>query len=108
MSKFELFIMIFYTLDYYWDQHQGNELGMFLSGMNPFLFKGEGSAVPDIYEDYCAFLKDNKISVDNSYKIALDYIHFLGKDYIEDAFAWVDEESWKEKCIELMEGVSDL
>ena len=35
MNRFELFTMIFYVLDYYWDQNQGEELGMFLSDMSP-------------------------------------------------------------------------
>ena len=42
MNRFELFTMIFYVLDYYWDQNQGEELGMFLSSMSPFTFEGTG------------------------------------------------------------------
>ncbi len=48
MTQFDLFSMIFLTLDHYWDEHKGEELGQFLSSMNPFLFEGEGSAVPPV------------------------------------------------------------
>ena len=50
MNRFELFTMIFYVLDYYWDQNQGEELGMFLSGMSPFTFEDIGSADPAVYD----------------------------------------------------------
>ena len=42
MKQFELFTMIFYVLDYYWDQNQEEELGNFLSDMSPFTFADIG------------------------------------------------------------------
>ena len=94
MNRFDLYVMIFYTLDADWDKTKNEELGLFLSGMNPVLFKGEGSAVPDYYAIYCDFLNDREISVDNSFAIAKEYISFLNKDYVSNAFEWIDAEKW--------------
>ena len=80
MNSFELFTMIFFTLDAYWDEHKGEELGNFLSGMNPFLFEGEGSAISNVYSEFCAFLDDMTITKENSYSIAKEYVYSLDKD----------------------------
>lgn len=48
MSRWDIFVMIFFYLDAYWDDHQTEELGNICSSMNPFLFMGIGSADPAI------------------------------------------------------------
>ena len=103
MNEFDLYKMIFFTLDHYWDEHKGEKLGLFLSGMNPFLFLGEGSAVPDIYPAYQNYLSGRAITLENSYDIACGYIKHLGEDDIAEAFAWVDKDRWIKKCKEYME-----
>ena len=103
MTEFELYIMIFQTLDHYWDEHQGKELGMFLSGMNPFLFHGEGSAVPDYYVKYQRLIGGRTISAQNSFDLAAEYIKYLDKDYITEAFAWVERDAWMKKVNKLLQ-----
>ncbi len=98
MNKFELYTMIFYTLDYYWDQNGGEELGMFLSDMSPFTFEGVGSANPVVYEEFCEYIQNENIDVADSYVEASKYIEELKSDYIKEAFSWVTEESWLSKC----------
>ena len=102
MNKFELFTMIFFVLDGYWDDHKSDDLGQFLSSMNPFLFKDIGSAVPDIYNDFCKMLGNRSITIDNSFAIAKEYISSFGADYISEAFGWMDEEKWKASCNEYL------
>lgn len=102
MTEFELYIMIFYTLDYYWDEHKGEELGLFLSGMNPFLFEGEGSAVPDYYSNYQEIIDGRYITIENSFDLANEYISKLNKDYIAEAFSWVKKNEWMGKCEQLL------
>ena len=102
MNKFELFTMIFFVLDGYWDEHKGDDLGQFLSSMNPFLFEDIGSAVPDIYNDFCKMLGNRSITIDNSFGIAKEYISSISADYISDAFEWIDEEKWKASCNEYL------
>jgi len=95
MNKFELFTMIYYSLDYYWQKNRGYELGIFLSDMCPFTFKEIGSAVPDVFEDFCQFVKDDIIELRNSFDIAVSYVSSLERPYVEEAFAWVTKESWE-------------
>lgn len=95
MSTFELFTMIFFVLDAYWDDHKNADLGNFLSGMNPFMFKGEGSAAPYIYTEFCEFLDGRTISIDDSYQLAQEYIRDLKMPFVEEAFAWIDERKWE-------------
>ena len=102
MTEYDLFIMIFYTLDYYWDKHKGYDLGQFLSGMNPFWFDDEGSAVPYIYTEYCEFINGRTITLDNSFEVAKEYIANLNEDYISEAFAWVEETEWNKRCERFM------
>ncbi len=102
MNKFELFTMIFFVLDGYWDDHKSDDLGQFLSSMNPFLFEDIGSAVPDIYNDFCKMLGNRSITIDNSFAIAKEYISSFGADYISEAFGWMDEEKWKASCNEYL------
>ena len=90
-------------MDHYWDEHKGEQLGQFLSSMNPFLFEGEGSAVPDVYTEFCGFIGNREITVDNSYQIAVEYVDSLGEPYVKDAFIWIDEDKWKKKCTKYLE-----
>lgn len=89
MNQFELFTMIFYVLDYYWDQNGGEELGMFLSDMSPFTFDAIGSANPAVYEEFCDFIKVDEIEVINSYELACKYVDWVNNLHVKTAFAWV-------------------
>ena len=102
MNKFELFTMIFFVLDGYWDDHKSDDLGQFLSSMNPFTFEDIGSAVPDIYHGFCKVLGDRSITIDNSFAIAKEYISSIDAGYISDAFEWMNEEKWKASCNEYL------
>jgi len=52
MTHFELFCMIYYALEADWEESHNKEPGYFLSGANPFLFKDEGSADPEVYTEF--------------------------------------------------------
>ncbi len=103
MNRFELYTMIFYVLDYYWDQNQGEELGMFLSSMSPFTFEGIGSADPAIYDEFCDFIKVDNVEIENSFEMALKYIDWINQPYVTTAFEWVTKEEWNEKSKEYIE-----
>lgn len=66
MTKCELFTMIFYVLDYYWDQNQEEELGNFLSDMSPFTFADIGLADPAVYSEFCLNGLPKKIGLINA------------------------------------------
>ena len=96
MNKFELYCMIFLALDADWDDTQDEELGKFLSDANPFLFAGNVSAIRNIYENFCVFVGDREITVENSYKIAKEYVAFLANDAVSESFDLLGQEQWME------------
>lgn len=104
MNKFELFTMIFYAIDLYYDNNPSDLLGRFLSGMNPFLFEDIGSADPAVYSEFCNIVQE-EITVENSYNIAIKYIqsiNYFDLDLVS-AFQSITEEKWKEGCIKYYE-----
>ena len=105
MNRFELFTMIFYVLDYYWDQNQGEELGMFLSSMSPFTFEGIGSADPVIYDEFCDFIKVDKVEIEDSFEMACKYIEWINLPYVTIAFEWVTKEDWDKKSRQYIESL---
>ena len=52
MTAYETFVMLFYSLDAMYDERPNESLGNYLSGLNPFLFEGEGSADPAEYDEF--------------------------------------------------------
>ena len=101
MNKFELFSMIYYTLNHYWKENKNEELTSFLSDMNPFLFDDIGSAVHSVYQEFCLSINE-EITIDNSFNIACEYIKGIGLQAVTDAFSWVKEDDWKVKCKKYM------
>ena len=107
MNRFELFTMIFYVLDYYWDENQGQELSMFLSDMSPFTFADEGSADPAVYAEFCDFIKVDKVEIENSFELACKYIDWINQPYVTAAFKWVTKEEWNEKSRQYIETIKE-
>lgn len=96
MNKFDLYCMIFLALDADWDDTQDEELGKFLSDANPFLFEGNVSAVRKVYEEFCSYIGDREISIENSFEIAKEYIAFLANEAVSESFALLEKEQWEE------------
>ena len=82
---------------------QDEELGRFLSDANPFLFAGNVSAIRNIYENFCAFVGDRKIPVENSYKIAKEYVAFLANDAVSESFDLLEKEQWMDGLREYLQ-----
>lgn len=98
MNKFELYCMIYYALDAEWEENRNEILGNFLSIANPFLFSDIDSADASIYENFCKEVPDT-ITVENSYKLAKDYISSLKCKEIYSAFNAIDKKEWNE-CLQ--------
>ena len=97
MKCLDVFILLFYGLDNIYDKQPNEVLGDFLSGMNPFLFKDEGSAVPDIYNKFKKSFKgrfENECSEIEGYYFAKDYIYKLNIKELIDAFEKISLEQW--------------
>lgn len=63
MTDFELFSLIYFALDAQYDEQKtkDEELGQFLSEINPFLWKEEASSVLAYFVEFHQFIKDKKI-----------------------------------------------
>ena len=100
MNKFELYCLIFYTMQTEWEDTKNEDLGLWLSSMSPFTFKDIGSAIPDVYQSFCKRIGNKAITLENSFDIAKEYVYSLNDDYynleeIRKAFDWISKESWE-------------
>ena len=100
MNNFELFCLIFYTMDAKWDETKSEDLGLWLSSMSPFTWGDITSADPTIYVEYEKWIGKKEITLENSYEIAKEYVYSLNDDYynleeIRKAFDWINKESWE-------------
>ena len=103
MNKFELFTMIFYALDLYYEENPADELGSFLGAMSPFTFKEVDSADSAIYTDFCGKIKKNKITVKESRDMAIEYLKSFDDIDLVSPFTNVTETEWIEGCNDYLE-----
>ncbi|MBQ7560666.1 MAG: hypothetical protein IJS99_02365 [Synergistaceae bacterium] len=102
MNQFELFSLIFFAVDAVWQETQAEELTQFLSESDPFLWGDIGSADPALFYEFCERYPQKTIALEDSYKIACDYINFLPTEYqavygaVPEAFYQTDEQTWLE------------
>lgn len=98
MNKFELFTLIFYSLDIFYDSNPSEELGQFLSEMSPFTFKQTCSADPAVFAEFCDFIGKDKVELDESYDLAVQYIESIEEIDLKPAFDSMDQDKWIEGC----------
>lgn len=98
MNRFELFTMIYFWLDVYYENETDDRIINQLSEMNPFLWKDLSSADPAVYDEYCSFIGEREITLKNSLEIAKEYVKTI--DYVDmtEAFAHVDQQEWISGC----------
>ncbi len=101
MNPFELYCMVFFVLDAEWDKTHNAELGAFLSSANPFLYEDIGSAIPEIFENFCRTVSGN-VPVEESYNVAKEYIRSLKSDRLLSIFAKIDRDAWKKAAREYL------
>ena len=105
MNKFELFTLIYFALDaYYEGEVKTNEnLSIILSDMNPFVWKDCGSADPVMYSEFCRFIGEQKITLENSLKLAKEYVKTIDFVDVTEAFKDMTNEEWIPGCKEYLE-----
>ncbi len=97
LTNFELFCLIFYALDAVWDDSHDKKLGEYLSDANPFLWAEKVSADPAVYDDFCKYIPQERIAIEESYDFARGYINVLPARYVKavrNAFAVITKEKW--------------
>ena len=101
MTDFELFSLIYFALDAQYDEQKtkDEELGQFLSEINPFLWKEESSADPAYFVEFQQFMKDKQIGDDYGYALALEYLMTEKFDeVIPKYFSQISQEEWIESA----------
>ena len=107
MNVYKSFIYMFYALDAIYDESPNDELGDYLSGLNPFWFDDEGSADPAEYEEF----KESYINTFGEKEPATDEIYEFCKKYLDknapqkaiDAFNQIEKSDWIESFEEAKE-----
>jgi hypothetical protein len=105
MNRFELFTLIYFWLDSYYEDATDDRLITQISDMNPFIWEDIGSADPVAYIDFCEFIGDKEITVDNSLEIAKEYVKTIDYADVTPAFDDLtdeDIERWKDGCEEYL------
>ena len=98
MNAFELYTMIFYVVDLFYDDNPSAELGAYLGAMSPLTFDNVGSADPAIFEEFKKYINGRKITLENSFGIAKEYVKTISYCNIQVAFDNFDEERWIKGC----------
>ncbi len=101
MTQFELFCMIYYVLDAYYDQNKNDALRLYLSDANPFIYEDSGSADPAVFTEFCSIV-NKPIDYRNSYTMAKYYIEHLNKPALYDSFLSISESDWCEGLDEFL------
>ena len=98
MNIYKAFVYMFYALDAMYDENPNEELGNYLSGLNPFLFEDEGSADPAEYEEFkSAYIKhfgDSEPSPLEVYEFCKSYISDNAPKEAIVAFEQVEKPDW--------------
>ncbi len=98
MILYDVFVLMFDALDAMYDENPSEVLGNYLSGLNPFLFDDEGSAVPAEYENFKqAFFKhfnDKEPTAEESYVFCKDYLNLNAPKEANIAFDKINKDDW--------------
>jgi len=100
MKDYKAFLYMFYALDEIYTKNPNEALGNYLSSLNPFLFKGKGSAVAAEYiefrEKYIkAFGTENPEMV-RIYDFCRNYLLENAPQEAFEAFEKIEKECWIE------------
>ena len=105
MNKFELFTLIYFVLDAYYEDEvkTNNNLNIILADMNPFVWADCISADPAMYDEYCSFLGDREITLDNSLELAKEYVKTIDFVDVTEAFKDMTDNDWIPVCKEYLQ-----
>ena len=95
MNRYEIFVMMYFCLEAYWDDNKIDSLGDLCSELNPFLFKGIGSADPAYWADFCDEYPDKQFTTSEGYSIAKEYVKTLENAEATKAFESYSLDQWE-------------
>lgn len=96
MSVYDYFVMMYYSLDFEYENsdNPGEELRLFLSDLNPFIWAGENSADPATFENFKAAYQKYGTDEAQGYTFVKKYIRRECSPIIQQAFSSTTEEDW--------------
>ena len=98
MNIYKSFVYMFYALDAIYDENPNDELGNYLSGLNPFLFDDEGSADPAEYEEfkeaYAEQFGDKEPTTSEIYEFCRGYLSKNAPQKAIEAFNEFEKDDW--------------
>lgn len=98
MNIYKSFVYMFYALDAIYDESPNEELGNYLSGLNPFLFDDEGSADPAEYEEfkqaYMSHFADKEPATSEIHSFCREYLSKNGPEKALEAFDEFEKDDW--------------
>ena len=78
MNVYAIFKLMYFALDSKWEKDKDEDLGQYLSEMNPFLWNDEGSADPEMYSKFKSKFQEkfnsNECSVEESYNFTKNFL----------------------------------
>ena len=98
MDEFELFTMIFFAIDSYYEDNPSEGMKVFLGMMSPFTFKEADSADSAIFAEFKKFINGRTITVDNSLDLAKEYAKIVSYCDITVAFNDITQTRWVDAC----------
>lgn len=100
MNRFELFTLMYFVLDAYYEDEvkENDKLSVFLGDMNPFVWEDCISGDPAMYSEYCDFMGKKEITLENSLKIAKEYIKTIDFVDVTEAFQNMKDDEWIDGC----------
>ena len=106
MNCYDTYKMLYFSLEYIYEDTKEENLGEFCSDMSPFIWEGENSGDPSYYEKfkkmYNEKYKDN-CTLEEAYNFCIDYLNEENKDNIYaksaiKAFKSISLDEWIEAC----------
>ena len=98
MNIYKSFVYMFYALDAIYDENPNDELGNYLSGLNPFLFDDESSADPAEYEEfkeaYAEQFGDKEPTTSEIYEFCRGYLSKNAPQKAIEAFDEFEKDDW--------------
>lgn len=98
MAVYDVFILMFDALDTIYDEEPNDSLGNYLSGLNPFLFEGRGSADPAEYDEfkaaYMKFFEEKEPTAEKTFSFCKEYLKKNAPKEVINAFEKIEIDDW--------------
>ncbi len=95
MSVYDFFVMMFYSLDHAFQKSPNEELRLYLSDLDPFIWADECSADPAEYEDLKSDFQKHGTTDAYGYVFVKDHIDRKCSGTIKAAFSTISKSAWK-------------